>query len=272
MAEFSGTVLYVVGANLSSSASYSPAQLPSTGDAVIVDGDLFASAITTSFAANLDLFLFEIRDNYDAAIGSLGNPIVCSADTLKYMGGGTMYFKYDGSGDLYPTCQVIVDSNNQTNAMIIDSDGNNNMLTRVHVRKGYVTIAATAGDILDVQLSYRNNPDRDAILVIPASSFQIDTLTQSGGQLDCERDVTTGVQMAGTWEQSISGIRKLFQAAGLCVYNYDTLAEAHVNGTLDFNQSRERKTAAVYKFPKGNVKYNDLFHEISFLEMGATNR
>jgi hypothetical protein len=266
-------VHYVVGANLSLAASYSTNAIPQPGDIVIVDAESFSNAITTGFGDNPDLYLFEVKDNYSANIMSLGAPLTFTASYVKYRGSGTTYIKIDGpTSDSYFNTVVICDSNNQTNALILDADSSATQgVDRLVVVKGYVTVATTCG-LNYLQVKYRNNPDRDAIVVLPSTGQGIIQAVQAGGMVDCEREVTQCIQMHGTWEQSINEITELEQAAGLMVYNYDELPNAEINGTLDFNQSQQRKTATVYKYNKAQVKYNEILHNITFMEMGDQTR
>jgi hypothetical protein len=276
MPTWNGKTNYIIGADLSSSASFSLGTLPTDGEIVILDGDRFSSAVTTTFGYNLDLYAFKIHSNRTTNAGSLGSPLIFCADIIHVFAGSgaSFYYKASGPDVYYNTDFILVDSDNLTSAVFIDSNANQNNVARVLVRKGGTTIAATCGDIDYLQAIYRNSPTTDAqITVSSGSSYSIGQLDIAGGVVTNNRAVTLATQSAGLFEQDNNEVDNLKITGGECVYNHTNIPEAHIHaGVLNLNDNTAYKTGNVYQYRKGVLRHTPAIHDLEIFDMGDTSR
>lgn len=273
MPTWNGKTNYIIGADLTSTSSFSLGTVPTDGEIVILDNDRFSGLFTVGFAAGLDLHAFRIFSNRTSTVFADGAPLTFVADEIAHFGSCPFYYYAESDTQYEHTDYILVDSDNQINAMQINSDGNYNRVMRIIAKKGKVNVSSTCGDIDFVQVSHRNAIGTDAFIEFASSDFEIGELDIAGGIVDCERAVELAVQSAGHYTQDLAAASNLKITGGECVYNHTSMPQAMIHaGTLDLLQNTKYKTGNVYQFKRGVLRKNDTLHDLTIYDMGDTSR
>lgn len=249
--------------------SWNTGLIPETGDDVTFSGQFSnQSLIEGPIYEDFKLNNFRTESDYTGSIGGVGNNLALSATKVVIRGTGKCYIiarnaEADSDIDI-----VIVNSNNLTDALTLDSDGTTNTVNRILVVKGGVTLSAGMGHIDFLETSFRNNATTDARVTVVTSGQTIGEVHCAAGVIECDRLVTTGIQSAGRWTQTTKRIDSLQLTGGTHTYNVAKgsgnagamgAVEIH-GGTLDLTQTGDQKVVSSAKvYPNGNLlKIDDL--------------
>lgn len=183
------------------------------------------------------------------AIGSSGLPWYTDTPSLKHYGSGKVYFKWiDAAAVDTDFCEVDSDAPTNDDALVLDGTG----LAGLGIRKGKCTVISTMGNILDVMVSYRNNPSTDAVFQFNGASTTITKFAQCGGISRFDGGASSGIASGGCLSMSggtcyfnSGDARYVIVTGGTFVFNTSvTLAGAIAIGTgvIDFTQSYNVKT------------------------------
>ena len=222
-----------------------------TGDSILVP-ELNVSNITAGLdQAGDDYAELIIVAGYMKALGASGSPLKCTADLLRYYGGGSFYLEADddnGAGgeamdDVFIEAMKsdVKVGFTQAAAVHADCDWHRIRLARGAIDIGASLTWAAAGR---VDIGYVNDVRGDCRVKINNGNT-LPVLNMGGGTVVCETTVTRGTVSGGRLTVDVAPVTTLeINAGGHVNYNHSagTLIIVNSGGSLDLTQKNEKKT------------------------------
>lgn len=236
------------------------APVDGAGDTCIIDGELSSQAIDTDFTYPTDVAEWKVK-NFTANIGNSGAGLAnLSADKMVIYSDvgsstGTFYLQIQDPLTQGASMDAItVNSDNQTDALVLTGDGTLTGLTELHVVKGGVDIGASCPTIVNLITSYRSNPKLDARISCPTSTKEITTIRMNGGIVQIARLNNSIYTEQGILTLDISALNNVGMElhGGTVIMNATSANVIHLHdGVLDCKRSRSVKTITkLYKYPR----------------------
>lgn len=258
-------------------ANFVSGAVPIDDDEIVIPSSI-AVNISGTDQGGVDLDLLQIAAGFRGNIGASGDPLLIDGDKIVHLGSGTLFLK---ATDNEATDWVVVDSDNTSLAAHLDSEpadvGSGGTMTRVTVKKGAVTLAATLGIgglPANLDIGFRNNVATDANVTLNCDLLATTgTLLMNGGMLTSIGNVPIAVQRAGTWVQDAGVITALHLMGGTCfLKTTETMALANVmGGILNLVANELGKTVTnIYLFTGGTLIYDPVLFTGTVHYLGGT--
>lgn len=257
-------------------ANWSTGVLPTDFDGAQPD-NLVPGSISVDIAGTDQKGIYpatlEFATGYRHNIGSSGDPLIITGKKITHRGSGSLWIKSDNDANDDPPQEyidwLIIDSDNMSNAANVDGEE----VTKVSVRKGNVTLAATLGTVrlpAQVDVSFRNNRSNDAVVTIDCELLAATGLLNMMAGLCVTNaevpnvNITGGIHTHSNVNSTDIGMANIGGTGIMRFNSTGTLGVANVlnGGTLDLLDNELAKDVTILNlFPGGLLRYNpDLFN------------
>ena len=221
--------------------------------------NMVAPTISPAGLTTIGLNAFITERGFTPNLGGVGAPIEICANKVYHMGSGTLHYKDGtGAGGNTVTDYVLIDSDNLVSAAQLDGTS----ITRIHVAKGKVTLLGSIAAVSVLELSYRDSPATDAVVVCTSGGGAITSVLMGAGNLTTAQAVTTGIMKSGIWTHTgTSAITTITQCGGTVYYNASTAPTTGniMGGVFDMRQNKNGFDFATFPFkiyPGAKFLYN----------------
>lgn len=208
---------------------------------------------------------YEYRNRY-LQYGTSGDAVNCAVTIGRGEGSGSPRVLLDtGSGQA--TIVVMNSGTAETNAKGAILWKGTHASNTVTINKGSLAAATYPGEtatIATLKVGYQTNVQGDASVVC-SSGVTLTTVSQSGGTLQTESNVTTGSVTDGDWRFLAGTLTTLNLDGGAVRYrSTGTLTTANVgsNGNLDFRQDMRARTVTNVNLYEGS-EWHDPFSTVT---------
>lgn len=207
-----------------------PGSVASVDDDVLFDAALGSgcSSCTTNVnqtSAAAVLRSLRVGAAYDGNLGSTASDpsgklkVLCTDMFIDGSGGGDFYIFGVDSGSYITNCEVTGGT--------VNLDGH---IGNLNLKKGTVTIAATAHIVTSFTVRYLTSILSDVTLTVTSGATLPSTVTVYGGTSTNANAVTTFNMYNGQWTQSAGDITTLTTEAGTVYWNAGNITTANING------------------------------------------
>lgn len=259
--------------NFDNTSNWSAANVPVTGDSVIVSASA-TSGMSTNLnrsadgaGAGLNIVSFTIQPGFRYSIGSSTAPLRLSADKFTDNGAGALYFETDTGSAALPTDRLIIDKSNPAFPVYISKSADSD-ITRVEIVRGQnvnfidSTVTGSGGTWPLVWIVPRYADQEVSVSLTGTSDYT--AIVLGGGTLSADLNGTVAelIMSGGVYEFLSTTTTALYQMGGTVIHkgeasNYAISTYYAIAGYLDSNETPGGKLiSTLYRSPQWDMEYN----------------